>query len=175
MGFQVNRVGYLYGISKEGKNPKNEKDEEVYYENFCDVIYEPNQKGDEKGFEILKDDNEETIEKLSNLLGLQRLGWIITNDGNRENPLTGEEILMAATFQEKYGENFVTLTVSKNSDNDQVEFEAYQVSDQCVELNKKGMLKVDKNDPKNIICSKEVQLEGTSKMTTGKIKIKKRN
>ena len=74
------------------------------------MIYEPPQHGDIDGFVEEKDTTH--ADTIANLLGLKKVGWIFTRPGGeREAPMTGEEIIKTAELQAKYGPSFVTIQV----------------------------------------------------------------
>lgn len=173
MAMTVQRMGYIYGTSEKSAAPPAEEDEDdtksssdefviesdEYEKVTACVVYEPKQEGSPEGFVELDDhvilDRADT---LAGLLGMKRTGWIFSHDGNRDYPLSGSEILRAAELQSKYGHSFVTVTVFPNEEG-QLEFQAFQVSKQCVELYEKGLLKVDEENPTILRTVKPVQVE----------------
>lgn len=108
----------------------------------------------------MPDLNEAKVEFIAKKLGLQRVGWIFTDlvtedirkgtvknfRGNTDSHfLSAEECIMAGYFQNIYknacklssdgyfGSKFVTVVVTGDSSN-QIHFEGYQVSNQCMAL-----------------------------------------
>jgi nuclear protein localization family protein 4 len=176
--FQLQRVGYLYGNTVPAEKPLvDEKtlksdmeyfDENEQYEDVqIKVIYEPKQCGGPDKFVEIVDQEEQMIrsraDALASLLDMKPVGWIFSHNGDREVPLLALEILRAAELQSKYGKTFVTVVVSPNEEG-RLEFEAYQVSKQCVELYEKGLLSAHPTNPEIIVSKKEVEVE--RKMTT---------
>jgi hypothetical protein len=74
------------------------------------------------------------------------------------------EIIKAAEYQKKYGEYFISITVSKKTDSNEVKFEAFQVSNQCCDLVEKKFMKLDPKNNENILFTKDVQIEGTKNL-----------
>lgn len=171
MAMTVQRMGYIYGTSEKSAPPADDEEDskaksvdeyvienEEYEKVLSCVIYEPRQEGSPEGFVELDDQALDRADTLANLLGMRRIGWIFSHDGDRDYPLSGSEILRAAELQSKYGHSFVTVTVFPNEEG-QLEFQAFQVSKQCVELFEKGLLKVDEENPAILRTTKPVQVE----------------
>ncbi|ESO96547.1 hypothetical protein LOTGIDRAFT_214584 [Lottia gigantea] len=124
------------------------------------AIYEPPQKTSKNKIELLPDDKEEAVRSIAEKLGLKPVGWIFTDlvadclqQGTVKNFrgkvdshfLSAEECIMAGHFQNKFpnpctwssdghfGSKFVTVIVTGDSKN-QIHFEGYQVSNQCMAL-----------------------------------------
>ena len=123
------------------------------------AIYEPPQESTVNSLRFYPDSSEEVVEKIAKKLGLQKVGWILTdliaeenNKGTVKNIrnsdsyfLSAEECITAATFQNQnlnpcrlasngyYGSKFSTVIVSGDK-NLQISFEGYQVSNQCMAL-----------------------------------------
>ncbi|XP_050407699.1 nuclear protein localization protein 4 homolog [Patella vulgata] len=125
------------------------------------AIYEPPQKSSRNKIELLEDNND-TVNAVAEKLGLKAIGWIFTDlvaeclqQGTVKNFrgkvdshfLSAEECIMAGHFQNRYpnpcptnlssdghfGSKFVTVIVTGDSNN-QIHFEGYQVSNQCMAL-----------------------------------------
>lgn len=180
MAFQVQRMGYLLGEAVPGVKPNRDQDEssdssddesdsktstlmDTTKHDFkalqCAVIYEPPQSGDVGGVIELNDPLETRVDQLSSLLGMHRVGWIFSHNGqNRPHSLINEDILKMAKMQSKYGEKFVTVVVSPN-EKFQAKFEAFQVSKQCVSLYEKGLLEIDSEKPNILKCKVPVECE----------------
>nr|CAG4719399.1 unnamed protein product [Naegleria fowleri] len=170
--FQFQRFGFLYGVTTPGKKPqpseeekkKASKDENFnldddYQDVYIHVIYEPKQESTPTGFTQLEDPiYNDRADTLAAMLGMKKVGWIFSHDGQREYPLLGPEILKAAEFQSKYGPSFVTITACPDEEG-KIVFEAYQVSKQCVELWEKGLLEPHPTNPEFIITKKQVEIE----------------
>jgi len=114
------------------------------------AMYEPPQEAlsGKKGVRFLKDPNEASVVAVAGWLGLQPVGWIIATlprSGAKYGGdvlLSGPEIKQAARFQDRYKDDqghsrFVTVVVEQA---EHVEPKSYQVSDQCVALERDGVL-----------------------------------
>mmetsp|Transcript_15663 Transcript_15663/g.33071 ORF Transcript_15663/g.33071 Transcript_15663/m.33071 type:complete len:504 (+) Transcript_15663:63-1574(+) len=170
--FQQQRFGYLYGkfVDEEEEEKEEEKkpvssgwgarmpesEEKKIKKNskvIVEAIYEPPQEADPEaaeGFVILDDPNEENVEHLAQMLGLQRVGWIVGHPPREEGfQLSAAEIIMAAELQlESAGgiepTPFVTVRVTVGDDGNVV-VEAFQVSLQCMEMVAEEALDVGPN------------------------------
>lgn len=148
------RVGFMYGrYEVHDQVPLGIKA-------TVSAIYEPPQETTYTSVKILPDPFEEKINFLAQKLGLTRVGWIFTDlehDTSKKGTvanfrgtadtyfLTAEECVTAAHFQNKYrnscrlaheghfGSKFVTVVATGDS-NHQIHFEGYQVSNQCMAL-----------------------------------------
>lgn len=114
------------------------------------ALYEPPQEAlsGKKGVRFLKDPHELSVTSVAALLGLEPVGWVIATlprSGAKYGGdvlLSGPEIKQAARFQERYKDDlshskFVTVVMEQAQN---VEPKAYQVSDQCVALERDGVL-----------------------------------
>ncbi|KAL4658201.1 hypothetical protein GN956_G2963 [Arapaima gigas] len=147
------RVGFLYGRYTEHKDIPLGIRAEVA------AIYEPPQIGTQNSLELLEDPKEAAVEEIASRLGLCKVGWIFTDllsEDTRKGTvrytrnkdsyfLSAEECIMAGDFQNRkpnpcrlspdghFGSKFVTAVATGGPDN-QVHFEGYQVSNQCMAL-----------------------------------------
>jgi len=71
-------------------------------------------------------------------LGLTQVGWAVSH-GDRTNKISNEEVIRGAGLQLLYGKGFVTCTVHPYGAGSTIE--AFQLSDQCLKLQKKGRLR----------------------------------
>lgn len=172
--FQQQRFGYLYGkfIDEEDDEPEKKEEEKYTREGWgarmpetgekkikknakviVEAIYEPPQEADPEaaeGFVMLEDPNEENVENLAKMLGLQRVGWIVGHPPREEGfQLSAAEVIMAAELQlESAGgiepTPFVTVRVTVDDDGNVV-VEAFQVSLQCMEMVAEEALDVGPN------------------------------
>ncbi|TRY99005.1 hypothetical protein DNTS_034815 [Danionella cerebrum] len=149
------RMGYLYGRYTEHKDIPLGIRAEVA------AIYEPPQIGTQNSLELIEDPKAEEVEETAGKLGLRKVGWIFTDllsedtrigtvryTRNKDSYfLSAEECIMAGHFQNQqpnpcrlspdghFGSKFVTVVATGGPDN-QVHFEGYQVSNQCMALDK---------------------------------------
>jgi nuclear protein localization family protein 4 len=117
-------------------------------------LYEPPQEAQASGVRFLRDPDEKTVHEVAERLGLEPVGWVITTlprSGEKYGGkvfLSGAEVLQAARFQNRYknelGQSrFVTVVIEHG---ETVEPKAYQVSDQCVAMERDGLI-VKAEDP----------------------------
>ncbi|CAH0487918.1 unnamed protein product [Peronospora farinosa] len=131
--FQQSRCGWLYGsVDVETK------------EVTVDFIYEPPQEGNPYGFEVLDDTNVDKVDAVAEALGCEKVGWVFSHPPREDNDFhfSAREILLAAQLQADAGSKsslFLTLKVTLDKEG-QASFEAFQVSDQCVEMFAAGAL-----------------------------------
>jgi nuclear protein localization protein 4 homolog len=164
-GFQRKRFGFLYGkfvpvdgeAVQENDNNKMDVDgkeeKKVPMKAIVEAIYEPPQEVDNEaaeGFEQLEDPNEEKVEQLAQMLGLQKVGWIFGHAPRQDGfVMNNAEVIMAAEFQlESAGgveeTPFVTVKVTQGKDG-HVSVEAFQVSQQCMAMVAEEALEIDTN------------------------------
>lgn len=150
-GYQ--RAGYLYGKYEPHLDVPLGTKAVVY------CIYEPPQNCTANSIEFLDDPDEELVDRLAQHFGLLRVGWIFTDlipeditkgtvkclRGADSYFLSAEETITAAFLQTKhphmsklakngsFGSKFVTVCATGNSEN-QIHFEAYQISNQGMAL-----------------------------------------
>ncbi|KAK3586114.1 hypothetical protein CHS0354_033236 [Potamilus streckersoni] len=161
------RLGMLYGRYEP------HKDVPLGIKATVAAIYEPPQKNSKNKIELLPDPNEEVVHRVAEQLGIRPIGWIFTDlvaedlklgtvknfRGNIDSHfLSAEECIMAADFQNKYtnpcklssdghfGSKFVTVIVTGDSSN-QIHFEGYQVTNQCMALVRDDCLIPTKDAP----------------------------
>ncbi|KAJ8907696.1 hypothetical protein NDN08_007803 [Rhodosorus marinus] len=134
--FQQQRCGVLYGtIEKEETNVL--------------AIYEPPQEGTDKVYSIQTNPGALQLSRraasLSRQLGLLPVGLIFSHR-TRNAVLSGYDIVSAAKLQVEFldevGESdadaFIILTVSPSEDGS-IHFNSYQLSNQCIEMYRRGV------------------------------------
>lgn len=113
-------------------------------------LYEPPQEGlkDYKGVRFLKDPNEKLVHEVASWLGIAPVGWIVTSPTRKGGEkykgdiiMSAPEVQIAAKLQYRYKNDkshsrFMTVLVEHG---DQVKPAAYQVSDQCVAMQRDGL------------------------------------
>ncbi|BFZ02807.1 hypothetical protein BsWGS_05846 [Bradybaena similaris] len=137
------------------------------------AIYEPPQVTSVNKIELKPDPKEAFVTAAAEKMGLRPVGWIFTDlvaddlskgtvknfRGNIDSHfLSAEECIMAADFQNRFqnpcrlspdghfGSKFVTVVVTGDNDN-QIHFEGYQVSNQCMALVRDDCLLPTKDVP----------------------------
>ncbi|XP_069511243.1 nuclear protein localization protein 4 homolog [Ambystoma mexicanum] len=146
-------IGYLYGRYTEHKDIPLGIRAEVA------AIYEPPQVGTQNSLELLDDPKAVIVDEIALKLGLRKVGWIFTDLVSEDTRigtvkysrnkdayfLSAEECITAGYLQNKhpnlcrlspeghFGSKFVSVVATGGPDN-QVHFEGYQVSNQCMAL-----------------------------------------
>lgn len=147
------RIGFMYG------RYEYHKEVPLGIKAVVCAIYEPPQECNRDKVTLLEDKNKDIVESVASRLGLQCVGWIFTDliqnktsgtvknfRGNiNSHFLSAEECIMAAHFQNShpnacklssekhFGSKFGTVVVTGDMHN-QIQPEAYQVSNQCMAL-----------------------------------------
>ncbi|XP_041362260.1 nuclear protein localization protein 4 homolog [Gigantopelta aegis] len=148
------RIGILYGRYEP------HKDVPLGIKATVAAIYEPPQVCTKNRIELLEDEKENVVNQVAEKLGVRPVGWIFTDlvaddltkgtvknfRGNMDaHFISSEECIMAGHFQNKYknpcklsregyfGSKFVTIVVTGDNSN-QIHFEGYQVTNQCMAL-----------------------------------------
>lgn len=139
--FSRQRCGYLYGTFTEENKVQVE------------AIYEPPQEADPEaaeGFVLLDDPKEDTVEQLAQLMGLQKVGWVIGHPPREDGfVMSAAEIIMAAELQLEAAGGvedtpFITVKVTVGDDGD-TSMEAFQVSKQCMAMVAEEALEIGPN------------------------------
>lgn len=133
LAFSIKRGGILYGTVDEASNLRVE------------FVYEPPQEGGADTLLLERGTPEEAqVDFLAELMGLKKVGWIFTQSNKqRDYIISGAEVLQMAQMQGELGENSVTVVVTfdPNEQGGNVHFEAFQCTDQAVQLAKEGWFK----------------------------------
>uniref|UniRef100_A0A671XHL2 Nuclear protein localization protein 4 homolog n=1 Tax=Sparus aurata TaxID=8175 RepID=A0A671XHL2_SPAAU len=160
------RMGYLYGRYTEHKDIPLGIRAEVA------AIYEPPQNATQNSLELVDDPKAAAVDEIAAKLGLCKVGWIFTDLLSEDTRigtvrytrngdsyfLSAEECITAGYFQNlhsnpcrlsrdgHFGSKFVTVVATGGPDN-QVHFEGYQVSNQCMALVRDECLLPSKDAP----------------------------
>ncbi|ETV74084.1 hypothetical protein H257_11390 [Aphanomyces astaci] len=132
--FQQCRCGWLYGtVGADGVVT-------------VECIYEPPQEGNLHGFEVMDDPHADKADVVAAALGWSKVGWIFSHPPREEADFhfSSREILLASQLQcdDAAGgasSPFVSVKVTVDATG-QASFEAFQVSDQCMEMFSAGAL-----------------------------------
>ncbi|XP_022771047.1 NPL4-like protein 1 isoform X2 [Durio zibethinus] len=159
LAFAIKRGGFMYGtISEEGRVE-------------VDFIYEPPQQGLEDDLILLRNPEEEKlVDAIAAGLGIKRVGFIFTQtimQGKKDYNFSNREVLQVAELHAESGlKEWVTVVVKLEANEDgaaDVHFEAFQMSDMCVELFKEGWFVTEfgeDDDPKLSKMKKDVVVGG---------------
>jgi nuclear protein localization family protein 4 len=154
--FKRNRFGFLYGkyttttTKEDGENANSNANAKCIIE----AIYEPPQQPDPnaaEGFEQLEDPQEDVVDQIAKMCGLQKVGWIFGHPPRETGfVLSASEIIMAAELQLEAAGGieetpFVTVKVTTGDDAKTVSVEAFQVSQQCMAMVAEEALELDTN------------------------------
>ena len=160
------RMGYLYG------RYEHHKDVPLGIRAVVSAIYEPPQISDADTLQLLDDPRAEYVDQVANKVGVQKIGWILTDLVAEDLQLgtvrhlrhkdtyyvSAEECIMAADFQNRhpnvcklsptnrFGSKFVTVIVTGHSEK-QISFDGWQVSNQCMALVQDDILVPTKDEP----------------------------
>lgn len=139
--FQQCRCAWLYGHVTEDKKV------------VVDCIYEPPQEGDMHGFNVHDDAFADKVDLIANELGMTKVGWLFSHPPREDTSFlfSSREVLLAAQLQHDAGGSdspFVTVKVTLNADGE-ASFEAFQVSDQCIDLFTTGALLENTENPQS--------------------------
>eukprot|EP00891_Asterochloris_glomerata_P003233 jgi/Astpho2/3233/e_gw1.00052.38.1_t len=130
LAFSIKRGGILYGNKDEEGNVQ------------VHAIFEPQQEGSAEHLQIQRGSEEEArADFIARGLGMEKVGWIFTQSSKeRDYIMHTQEICQMAQWQHELGEHCVTgvVTLESGDEGSQVHFEAFQVSDKCVQLVQDG-------------------------------------
>ncbi|ETV97713.1 hypothetical protein H310_09597, partial [Aphanomyces invadans] len=137
--FQQCRCGWLYGTVADGIVT-------------VECIYEPPQEGNLHGFEVMDDPHADKADAVAAALGWTKVGWIFSHPPREEADFhfSSRETLLAAQLQCDAGGDtspFVSVKVTVDLSG-QASFEAFQVSDQCMDMFSAGALVPLEDNPK---------------------------
>ncbi|CUI14692.1 Hypothetical protein, putative [Bodo saltans] len=153
--WKMQRYGILYGrVVSDGADEKAPKQVEVH------AIYEPEQIGKENSFALLDDPREETVNKIAEGLGLRRVGCVCTHAPRDETAVTlsGDELLLCAKEQSKFGDHCVLVTMGPNLESGQIHAQCWQASQQCVRYFQMGILSVNPDSIQSILSKVPLEI-----------------
>lgn len=135
---EQHRAGIMYGRTDAVGNA------------FCDVIYEPPQEGNTSVYRLKHDAEaaEERVraDRVAALLGLRPIGFIFTAK-TRKCILSSQDVLATCKLQKEmedacgydFAKACVAAVITRNETTGAVVFEAYQLSDQCMDMYRRGV------------------------------------
>lgn len=145
IAFSIKRGGILYGHVDEDKNV------------FIHAIYEPPQQGSQDSLILERETPQEKLaDRIATIWGWKKVGWVFSQSTKeRDFMFSAEEVAQMAAIQDEMGECAVTAVVALlpadgPDEVPEVHFEAFQVSKQCVQLQKEGWFK-ETPDSTNIV------------------------
>jgi len=112
-----------------------------------DCLFELSQESSAEGFELHDDPLEDKAQKIAEYLGLEKIGVIYAHPPREEGfQLSNAEILFACEQRMEVGKDkpFVIAKVTVDKEG-QAAYEAYQISDQCLEMYAAGALEAHEN------------------------------
>jgi nuclear protein localization family protein 4 len=114
---------------------------------IAEAIYEPPQKSGFADFELLMDPQATEVELVAGALGLEKIGWIVT-EANHDTVLSEAQTRFAARMQEEFAvkhatgypvSKFLTVVMRQDAKTGEVKPEAYMISDQGQVLEREGL------------------------------------
>ncbi len=123
-------------------------------------VYEPEQRGGEKKFTPLPDARQAAVDQLAHLLGLRRVGIVCTHPARdqQEVVLTAQELLLCAKDQSRFGDHCVIITMGPNPETGLVNAQAWQASEQCVNLFRLRLLDESPDDVRFVHSSQALEI-----------------
>jgi nuclear protein localization family protein 4 len=123
-------------------------------------VYEPEQVGSETTVEPIPDPREERVDALAGYLGLQRVGIVMTHPprDTDECILEGKELLLLAREQSRFGDHCVLLAISPSPETQEIQAQAWQASEQCVNLFQIGLLTESSEDTRYVASSHPLEI-----------------
>ncbi|MCQ2820532.1 MAG: hypothetical protein MJ252_24980 [archaeon] len=158
--YSTQRMAYLFGYyAKDPNYPDGIR-------LIVEALYEPSQIGDNTSVEPLNDKNTVYIDKLSEALSLECVGWIFTSTSEKGVALSSFDVRKAAKYQEEYPyehnsgikiSRFITCVVKPN-DIGECQIEVFMVSDMCQAMERDGLFD-ELNDPKRMLIRRPFKNE----------------
>jgi len=148
--WKLQRFGIMYGTFDSASNAVT-----------VHSVYEPEQRGvGESSFEVLPDAREEKVDRLAALLGLSRVGIMITHPARHSDEmiLSGREIMLLAREQSRFGDHCVCVAIAPNPETKEINAQAWQASEQCVHLYRIGLLSEHPSDVRFCHSSQPLEL-----------------
>jgi nuclear protein localization family protein 4 len=147
--WKLQRMGILYGTYDAAAQVVS-----------VHCIYEGEQHGDEHTVTATEDAREARVDKLAELLGLRRVGVIMSHPPRdmTEMVLSGRELLYLAREQSRFGDECVLITIAPNPDTMQIDAQAWQGTRQCVNLFQLGFLAEHEDDIRYISSTQPLEI-----------------
>jgi NPL4 family/NPL4 family, putative zinc binding region len=166
-GIERQSAAILFGTYE--KEPVNDESVGIVTA-MVQAVYVPPQESRSTGVRLLRDANEQNAHRVAAALGLQPVGWVICTKPRAGDKykgkvyMSGAEVRQAARFQARFSNKlghskFVTI-VMEHGEN--VAPSAHQVSDQCVAMERDGVLDV----PKDPLMLSTVKKKGNELLPT---------
>jgi len=140
VGWSQCRMAFLYGTIDEEASK------------VCiEAMYEPPQEVSPDYFELLEDPREEQVDRLVDMLGLRKVGWVYAHPPREEGFLMSAKEIMFAGYQQLEAADgvnrtpFVSIRMSPDESGSS-SVDALQVTLQCMDMVAEGALE---EDPKN--------------------------
>mmetsp|Transcript_12717 Transcript_12717/g.26720 ORF Transcript_12717/g.26720 Transcript_12717/m.26720 type:complete len:446 (-) Transcript_12717:155-1492(-) len=146
-GWRQQRVGYLYGTFEEDNSV------------LVHAVYEPPQECTAESFELLEDPRAEQVERLADMLGMKRVGWIFAHPPREEGFMfSAEEVMFAAMEQLEAAQGvdktpFVTIRCTVDPEDGNASVDPFQVSLQCMDMVAEGALGADPDNRSSVVVS----------------------
>lgn len=140
--WKLMRVGFMYGtVDDDGGITVHS-------------IYEPEQQGGEDTWRLLPDSRERNVDRMAEVLGLQRVGAVVTHQMRDPERLvlTAQELLLAAKEQSRWGGHCALVTIGPNMETKQITAQAWQASEQCIRLFQMGFLYAGESTLEEDLC-----------------------
>lgn len=158
--YSTQRMAYLFGYYSSDPNYPDG------IRAIVEALYEPKQIGDSRSVQPLQDSDIKYVDKITEALSLECVGWIFTSTTEKGVELNSYDVRKAARYQEEYPmthksgckiSRYVTCVVKAN-DMGECEIKTYMVSDMCQAMERDGLFD-DSKDPKKMQIRKQKKNE----------------
>jgi nuclear protein localization family protein 4 len=147
--WKLQRIGIMYGTYDEATTSVS-----------VHAVYEPEQIGSETSVDVMPDPREQRVDKLAQMLGLRRVGIIMTHPprDTDEIVLEGKELLFLAREQSRFGDHCVLFAISPDPGSQEIQAQAWQASEQCVHLFQIGLLSESEEDTRYVASTQPLEI-----------------